>query len=142
MIPSRIIIHHSATEDSGTVSWVAIRHYHTVVLHWSDIGYHAGCELVKNVDNAYYEVLMGRMWDIVGAHAEGQNSDSLGFCFVGDFDKIKPPAKQLIAGAKALKLWMKLFNIGMNNIYRHSDFSPKTCPGSRFDLEILKALLE
>ncbi len=141
MFPNKVIIHHSATADSGSVSWGAIRTYHTKTLGWSDIGYHAGCELVVNGSNAYYEVLMGRPWNKTGAHCEGQNVNSLGFCFVGDFDKDIPPAEQLLVGAKLIRTWMDLYGIEMEQIYRHSDFSPKTCPGGRFEMEILKALL-
>ncbi len=136
--PERIICHHSLTKDSPTVSWGAIRRYHIETLHWSDIGYHMGVEMVKSGDELYYEALMGRMWDKQGAHCRGENHNSLAICLIGNFDYHKPPDAQLIAGAKIISLWMKLYNIKIDDIYGHRDFSTKTCPGKLFDLEDLK----
>lgn len=137
--PKKITVHNSATRDSGTVSWGAIRKYHTETLGWSDIGYHAGVELVKSGNELYYEILMGRMWDRQGAHVRGHNQDNLGICFIGDFDLREPPQAQLIAGAKIIALWMKLFDIPIEEIYTHRRFDPtKTCPGDKFKPSILK----
>jgi hypothetical protein len=129
----KIIVHHSLTKDSGTVTWGAIRNYH-LSLGWTDIGYHAGVELVTNGPNADYEVLMGRPWDRPGAHAKDQNHDSLGICFIGNYDLTVPPEPMLIAGAKLIALWMRLFQIDEYGIYGHSDFSDKSCPGTKFPL--------
>lgn len=136
--PKRIFLHHSLTPDSGSVSWGAIRIYHTLHLGWSDIGYHAGVELVFSGGETYYEILMGRSWDRQGAHAKGQNKDSLALCFIGNFDLEEPPIKQLISGAKVVSLWMKLFDLSLKDIYLHRHFAQKSCPGSKFNLEDFK----
>lgn len=134
-LPMRIIVHHSLTKDSGTVSWNAIRDYHIKTLGWADIGYHAGAENLRG----HHEALFGRPWHIPGAHCRGQNHDSLGFVFVGNYDEIEPPDGILLAGAKVLKIWMDLFNIEMNRIFTHNYYNAnKTCPGSRFDMVRLK----
>lgn len=142
MKPELIVVHHSLTKDSGTVSWLAIRKYHVETLGWKDIGYHAGVELVVLNDMSSYEVLMGRPWNAAGAHEPKVNSRSLGICFVGNFDEEEPSEKILITGAKVIKLWMELFGISKDNIYRHSDFRPdKSCPGKKFDMRKLLSFL-
>lgn len=138
-IPKKVVIHHSLTKDSGTVSWGAIRNYHMYNRGWSDIGYHAGVELVKSGASTYYEVFIGRMWDVVGAHTRGLNHDSLGLCFIGNYDKEEPPGAMLIVGVKIIRLWMKLYNIAVSDILGHRDFlGYKSCPGTQFDLEKLR----
>lgn len=134
--PKRIIVHHSLTKDSSTVSWGAIRRYHVETLGYSAIGYHAGVELARDD----YEVFLGRMWDKMGSHCRGYNIDSLGICFIGNYDLEKPPEKMLIAGGKLIALWMKLFNIPFEEIYTHHYLADyKTCPGAQFDMDELFA---
>ncbi len=141
MIPTKIIVHHSLTKDSGTVSWGDIRRYHITPppdgMGMLDIGYHAGVELVESGGHSLnFEVLMGRMWDEEGAHTKGQNNSSLGICFIGNYDLIEPPEEMLEAGAKVVALWVALYNISCELIYGHHFFaSYKTCPGLKFPLE-------
>lgn len=138
MIPVKIVLHHSLTSDSGTVSWGAIRRWHVEHNGWENIGYHAGIELVYTE----YEIFMGRPWDKIGAHTLGQNDQSLGFIFVGNYDLIPPTEKMLEVGARVIALWMRLFDIPRDEIYRHSKFANyKSCPGTEFSLEDLKKWL-
>lgn len=142
--PKRIILHHSLTKDTGTVSWGAIRYYHTKVIKkpYSDIGYHAGVELVKSGDQNYYEIFMGRMWDTQGAHTRGNNHDSIGLCFIGNFDNHLPSIAQLQAGAKIVSLWLQLFDLTIGDIHLHRDYdSNKSCPGNLFSLRDFKSYL-
>jgi len=140
--PQKVICHHSLTKDSGSVSWGAIRKYHTQKMKWSGIGYHAGVELVLSGGEVNYEVLMGRMWDRSGAHCRGQNSNSLGICFVGNYDKIPPPKKMLITGARIIAFWLRLFDLSLDDVYSHHNFNIyKSCPGKQFDMEYLKTCI-
>jgi N-acetylmuramoyl-L-alanine amidase len=128
MRPTKIIVHHSATMDQITYNWAAIRRYHTEQLGWADIGYHAGVELIGDS----YEMLLGRPWDMDGAHTLGQNGIALGLCFVGNYSLYEPEPEMLDAGAKIVKLWRRLYNIPVSAIHKHSEYANKECPGLLF----------
>lgn len=142
LTPNKIIVHHSLTEDSGTVSWGAIRAYHKEIQKWKDIGYHAGIEQVLSGGLPYYEALIGRIWDEPGAHTRGHNHDSLAICFIGNFDKSVPGRELLDAGAAVIAYWLRIFNLTIEDIYGHRDFNPaKSCPGKNFDMDRLKMIV-
>jgi len=126
MIPVRIIIHHSATEDSGTVSWGAIRKYHVETNGWKDIGYNFGIEDI----GGHLEILIGRMPNEEGAHTIGQNIGSIGICVVGNFD-IDPVTDKHKQYIQKLIRWLQLaYRIPFTELYGHRNFaSYKSCPG-------------
>jgi hypothetical protein len=135
--PTRIILHCSATKDSNTVSWQAIRRFHEAN-GWSGIGYHAGIELI----NDRYEILIGRPWDRPGAHCSGENHDSLGVCFVGDFEQSAPPMEQWQAGVMFVRSLCWVFGIGHDKVFGHREFTNlKTCPGTKFNLDLFRSQL-
>lgn len=140
MIPNKIILHHSATKDSGTVSWNAIRRYHVNECAWADIGYHFGVEFITDTgsEQGSYEILAGRMLDQNGAHTTGQNGQAIGVCFVGNYDEVTPPKRMLEQGVKLCAWLCRAFNINPMQIYGHRQFARKTCPGSLFDVEKFK----
>ena len=135
--PNKIILHHSATKDSETVSWGAIRRYHVVECAWGAIGYHYGIELV----GTYYEVMVGRLPYETGAHTKGQNSTSLGICFVGNFDEVPVPKAQWERGLWLCRYLISEFGIAHDEIYGHKTFANKTCPGKMFDVDLFKRQL-
>lgn len=143
MIPTKIIIHHSATTDSGTVSWQAIRRFHVDTCSWGEIGYHWGLEAIQDQPWAqpHYEILAGRMSDQPGAHTKGQNHDSIGICAVGNFDVIAPPRDQWELSLKLVRWLMQIYGIPRDQIYGHRDFAKKTCPGLLWDMEKFRSEL-
>jgi len=129
MRPNKLIIHHSLTADSGTVSWDAIRNYHVNELGWRDIGYHFGLENI----NGRNEILVGRMMDEAGAHTVGHNTDSLGICVVGNFDIQVVPEEQMSLLVRLSKSLLGVFSLSWEDVKRHSDYaSYKSCPGKLF----------
>jgi len=136
---THIMIHHSATEDSQSLSWQAIRRFHmTDPKHlWADIGYHAGVELVLKE----YEALIGRPLDRLGAHCpQGEmNRKAIGICLVGNYDAAPPPRKALeVLSDRLLRPLMRQWRIPPQRVVFHRDFNPtKTCPGTAFTRELL-----
>lgn len=136
MKPTKIILHHSLTKDSGSVSWGAIRNYHINTNGWSDIGYHFGIEDVQGE----MDVLVGRMPDRTGAHCYGYNRNSIGVCFVGNFDIHPPPILALEKGKELIKYLMSVYSI--EHVLGHVELnSGKSCPGRKFPLEDFKRSL-
>lgn len=130
MIPIRAILHHSLTRDSGTVSWGAIRNYHVNHNGWSDIGYHFGIENLRGQT----EIVCGRMPDKRGVHCRGHNRNSIGICFVDNFDLAPPSEEKWNAGVKLVKYLIKIYNI--QDVKGHREYnSRKSCPGKFFDLD-------
>lgn len=137
MPKTHLVIHHSLTADSGTVSWAAIRRYHTEVNGWRDIGYHFGVEEV----GGRYEMLVGRpmLSQAAAAYQEGMNRLGVHVCFVGNYDDMPPPEGMLLYAAPHLRDICRALGIGKEGIIGHRDIKgvTKSCPGRMFSLDRL-----
>lgn len=125
-----VCIHHSATKDTESSSWEAIRTYHVETNRWSDIGYHFGVEKL----GSHYKIRIGRPTDKSGAHARGLNSSYIGICVVGNYDSQileKRTIETLALLIKDLSQTFK-FEISEESIKYHNEVASKTCPGIRF----------
>jgi N-acetylmuramoyl-L-alanine amidase len=127
--PSGIVIHHSLTKDSKTVSWDAIKRYHTETMGWDDIGYHYGIEYVGEE----VQVLKGRSTIYAGAHTREFNN-SIGICLVGNYDEQSVESDKLDALIDlTVSVLMEYPHLTPNQVYRHTEWaSYKSCPGKNF----------
>lgn len=139
-----IVLHHSLTKDGATVSWPAIREYHTREKGWRDIGYHFGVELCGEA----YEALVGRPLDEEGAHcpADGMNHKAVGVCLVGNFDLTPPPHEQMVVLVeRVLKPCSRIFGfpLDLEHVTFHRDHARdgRTCPGTAFTKQFLLGYL-
>lgn len=126
-----IIVHCSATPEGRDYTVEQIKKDHKEQ-GWSDIGYH----YVIYRDGSIHE---GRNVDIIGAHCEGYNSNSIGVCYIGglenkpnvEYKKLKAKDTRTEAQKRALiELLSKLKKYYPGaKIYGHHDFNKgKDCP--------------
>lgn len=120
---NKIIIHCSATPEGRDVSIETIKGWH-LDKGWNDIGYH----YVIHLDGSIHK---GRPDNIIGAHTQGHNSNSIGICYVGGCDIVMRPKdtrtpeqkESLINLINELK---KTYKTAV--VHGHRDFSNKACP--------------
>lgn len=136
-----IMIHHSLTVDSDTVSWGAIEKYHRETNGWSDIGYHYGVELI----NGQFYCMVGRPEHRPAAACPqgGMNTLAIHVCCVGNYDLRPPPTDMLaVVTSRVLIPVMDRYGITPDRIVGHRDYNPhKSCPGTQFDLSVLRSLI-
>lgn len=79
--------------------------------------------------------------DKMGAHTYGQNSNSIGIAFWGDFRTQGMPTNQAITGSWLLASLCIGYNLNpKDDLFLHSDFSDKKCPGENFPLDLIKEM--
>jgi len=136
--PTHIIIHHSLTKDSKTVSWGAIRKYHVDALGFDEIGYRYGIELARDS----IEIFVGRFdTEDYGAHCPemGMNDRSIGVCIIGNFDVAPPSIEIFDKAARFIAYLCRIHEIPTFHVLGHNQCNPnKSCPGKHFDMELFR----
>lgn len=117
-----IVLHH-AEASSCTVQQIHAWH---IANGWSGFGYHFFI-------NKKGEIFRGRSENVIGAHAKGYNSNSLGICFEGALDREIMPEEQIKAGQELVSYLKKKYNI--SNVKRHCDLMSTSCPGKNFPFD-------
>jgi N-acetylmuramoyl-L-alanine amidase len=148
------IVHHTAGANSYTKAQSAsivraIELYHVQGNGWNDIGYNF---LVDKYGQIFEGRYGGISRPVVGAHAQGFNSGSVGISLIGDYSStsISPAARAALASLIAWRLDLAHIDplskvvrvssgnprypagtaITLNAISAHRDVYPTSCPGS------------
>ena len=117
-----IVLHHAAASHCSIYN---IHNWH-LSNQWSGFGYHYFI-------NKEGRIFRGRQDDVIGSHAKGYNSTSIGICFEGDFNKEMPTQAQIDSGLELVEYLKKQYNI--KNVKGHKDLMATDCPGNLFPLE-------
>jgi hypothetical protein len=136
LIKVRIIVHHTdiAVTDAerkmdAAAGWEAskaqarsVLYMHTKVNGWDDIGYHYLIDWQGRV-------LQGRPIEFQGAHAESNNTGSIGIVLMGNLQEQSPTQAQLDA-LHDLTAWLvDEYGISPEHIDGHHHFNATACPG-------------
>lgn len=121
----KIIFHHAAMKGS-------IEDIHKLHIDngWAGCGYH----FYIRYDGSIYE---GRPVEMVGAHAIGFNSGSIGVCFEGNFEEEVMGEKQKKAGRDLYNYLYKIYRVPA---YRHGELMSTLCPGKHFPFDEITTL--
>ena len=123
-VTNRIILHHSGVSVLQSVE--VIHNYHKNTNKWAGIGYH----FYVRKDGSIYR---GRPEEMIGAHAYGANSDSIGICAEGNFNEETMSEVQKNAIRELVAYLKEKYNI--TKVQRHSDTIATTCPGKNYPFE-------
>lgn len=122
---TKIIVHCSATPEGKDYTTADIKRWH-LDRGFSDIGYH----YVIYRDGSIHK---GRDEKVAGAHCTGQNTCSIGVCYIGGVandGKQTPKDTRTLQQKNALLALLKDLKskYPQAKIYSHRDFANKACP--------------
>lgn len=117
-----IVLHHASATNCTIYN---IHSWH-LANGWSGVGYHYFI-------NKKGEIYKGRPDDIIGSHAKGFNSTTLGICFEGNFEKEIPPQMQIDSGLELVEYLKKKY--GISKVKGHGELMATACPGKLFPID-------
>ena len=128
--PKTLILHHiEASRPNSTIPVEDVHSWH-LANGWAGIGYH----FYITKDGTIYK---GRPENAIGAHAYGNNVDSLGIAVEGKYNSEEMTDAQEEAVIKLGKHLRKKYNA--DNIKGHGEVTATDCPGDKYPLEHIKA---
>ena len=120
----KIILHCSATREGQHITVETMRQWH-LKRGWKDIGYH----YVIYIDGSVHK---GRPIEQVGAHTSGQNTGSIGICYVGGVEKDGKTPKDTMTELQETAMVNLIKALreehGDMTLHGHNEFAAKACP--------------
>ena len=129
---NRVIFHHSLSSASTKID--EIRSWH-IKRGFCDIGYH----YVIYPDGERVE---GRDKSFIGAHALGNNFDSIGVCLIGDFHKYEPTEDQIICCERLYHQLCRYYSKSLKIAYHRIRGRENSCPGNMLNRYTFSKRLE
>ena len=152
------VIHHTASANGYTPGEVpeilrSIYAYHVLSRGWSDIGYNVVVDAFGRAWEGRYSGSRGVASPVIGAHAGGFNTYTVGISMLGDFSTLTPPAAMINTVADVVAWKFRMYGVnpvgtvdltsggGDTNrypagtvvrkptIFGHRDVGLTTCPG-------------
>lgn len=123
-ITKRAVFHNSGVTVRQNIE--IIHNYHKNTRGYAGIGYH----LYIRRDGKIYK---GRPEEMIGAHAYGANSDSVGVCFEGNFDEEEMTQEQIASGKEIVAYLRNKY--GNIEFTEHRKVCNTSCPGANFKFD-------
>uniref|UniRef100_A0A8D3DNZ2 Peptidoglycan recognition protein 5 n=1 Tax=Scophthalmus maximus TaxID=52904 RepID=A0A8D3DNZ2_SCOMX len=124
----KVVIHHTALPSCGGLQECkdqifSIQRAHMTERGFSDVGYN----FLVGADGTVFE---GRGWGVVGAHSKGNNYDSLGIAFMGNFNNDTPSKEAISSVRELLRSGVSQgFLCKAFTLFGHRDLGVTQCPG-------------
>ncbi len=126
----QIVIHHSAGPSSQTPRDIA--DYHIGPNHISNQGI-PGIAYHFMIDRKA-QVFQVNDLETISWHVSGQNTRSIGVCFIGHHDEWEPTEKQMLQLLQLIRYLNRTLGRQLQ-IAGHRDYANKTCPGKYIDVD-------
>lgn len=129
---NEVTVHHSGTDSGSALSFA---NYHVTHNNWPGIGYHyviyPNGEVEQTLDLT-----------TIGAHDGGENEDSVGVVFIGNFDKTKPTTAALDSFHMLFRIIESVTGKRLKlEGHNENEVNHTNCPGKNFPIDELKMKL-
>jgi len=134
MIPTEIVIHHTASSrDKTTIkdvdNWHKARDF-----TFSSLGYYIGYHFLILADGTTVQT---RRLNETGCHCI-PNDGKIGICLTGNFQTEQPTSEQIASLSKTIKQIQKAYSIPNSKIKGHRELAKTECPGENLFKWILQ----